>query len=114
MKNLKNTVRLIGNLGADPEIKTLTDGKMVARFPLATSENYKNKKGEKVTDTQWHNIVAWGNLAKIAEKVCHKGYRVAVDGKLTNRSYEDSKGVKKYITEVVADELMVINGDKKE
>jgi single-strand DNA-binding protein len=113
MKNLKNSVRLIGNLGSDPEVRTLSDGRMVARFSLATSEAYKNKKGEKVSETQWHKIVAWGNMAKIAEKVCKKGYRVAVDGKLTNRSYDDSKGTKKYISEVVADELMVVNGERK-
>ena len=113
MKNLKNSVRLIGNLGSDPEIRNLSDGRPVARFSLATSENYKNRKGEKVQETQWHNIVAWGNLAKIAEKVCKKGYRVAVDGKLTNRSYQDNQGNKRYITEVIADELMVVNGEKK-
>ena len=113
MKNLKNSVRLIGNLGSDPEIRTLTSGRTVARFSLATSESYKNKQGEKISETQWHNIVAWGNLAKIAEKVCKKGYRIAVDGKLTNRSYEDGKGNKRFISEVIADELMVVNGDKK-
>ena len=113
MKNLKNSVRLIGNLGSDPEVRTLTSGKTVARFSLATSESYKNKQGEKISETQWHNIVAWGNMAKIAEKVCKKGYRVAVDGKLTNRSYEDSTGNKRYISEVIADELMVVNGERK-
>ncbi len=113
MKNIKNSVRLIGNLGSDPEIRTIGDGRPVARFSLATSEKYKNKKGEKVEETQWHNIVAWGNLAKIAEKVCKKGYRVAIDGKLKNRTYQDSKGNKRYITEIIADELMVVNGEKK-
>jgi len=109
MRNLKNTVRLIGNVGMDPELKTLTNGNTVARFSLATSEGYINKEGEKVVDTQWHRIVAWGKTAQLVEKICKKGNRIAVDGKLTSRSYEDEKGDKKYITEIIANELMVIN-----
>lgn len=109
MRNLKNTVRLIGNVGMDPELKTLTNGNTVARFSLATSEGYINKEGEKVVDTQWHRIVAWGKTAQLVEKICKKGNRIAVDGKLTSRSYEDDKGDKKYITEIIANELMVIN-----
>ena len=109
MRNLKNTVRLIGNVGMDPELKTLTNGNTVARFSLATSEGYINKEGEKVIDTQWHRIVAWGKTAQLVEKICRKGNRIAVDGKLTSRSYEDDKGDKKYITEIIANELMVIN-----
>ena len=102
MRNLKNTVRLIGNVGMDPELKTLTNGNTVARFSLATSEGYINKEGEKVIDTQWHRIVAWGKTAQLVEKICKKGNRIAVDGKLTNRSYEDDNGDKKYITEIIA------------
>jgi len=109
MRNLRNTVRLIGNVGMDPELKTLTNGNTVARFSLATSEGYINKEGEKIIDTQWHRIVAWGKTAQLVEKICRKGNRIAIDGKLTNRSYEDDKGEKKYITEIVANELMVIN-----
>ena len=109
MRNLKNTVRLIGNVGMDPELKTLTNGNTVARFSLATSEGYINKEGEKVIDTQWHRIVAWGKTAQLVEKICRKGNRIAIDGKLTNRSYEDEKGEKKYITEIIANELMIIN-----
>ena len=78
-------------------------------FSLATSEGYINKEGEKVIDTQWHRIVAWGKTAQLVEKICRKGNRIAIDGKLTNRSYEDEKGEKKYITEIIANELMIIN-----
>jgi single-strand DNA-binding protein len=109
MRNLKNMVRLIGNVGMDPELRTLTNGNTVARFSLATSEGYINKEGEKVIDTQWHRIVAWGKTAQLVEKICRKGNRIAIDGKLTNRSYEDDQGEKKYITEIIANELMVIN-----
>ena len=109
MRNLRNMVRLIGNVGMDPELKTLTNGNTVARFSLATSEGYINKEGEKVIDTQWHRIVAWGKTAQLVEKICRKGNRIAVDGKLTNRSYEDDQGEKKYITEIIANELMIIN-----
>ena len=109
MRNLRNTVRLIGNVGMDTELKTLTNGNTVARFSLATSEGYINKEGEKIIDTQWHRIVAWGKTAQLVEKICRKGNRIAIDGKLTNRSYEDDNGEKKYITEIVANELMVIN-----
>ena len=111
MKNLSNNVRLIGNLGTDPEVKELASGKTVAKFPIATTDYYKNKEGEKVSDTQWHNIVAWGNTAKIAEKIFKKGYKVAVEGKLTSRSYENSEGQKKYVTEVIANEVMLLKGD---
>jgi len=113
MRNLKNTVRLIGNVGKDPELKTLTNGSIVARFSLATSNGYTNKEGEKVTDTQWHRIIAWGKTAQLVEKICKKGNRIAVDGSLISRSYEDDKGVKKYITEIVANELLVMNSPVK-
>ena len=113
MKHLRNTVRLIGNIGTEPEVKTFTNGKIMARFSLATTEAYNNKEGEKIFNTTWHNIVAWGNTAKLAEKICKKGFRIAVDGKLNNRTYEDGKGEKKYITEVVADELMIVGETKK-
>ncbi len=113
MKNLRNTVRLIGNIGTEPEMKTLTNGRLMARFSMATTEAYNSKEGEKVYNTTWHNIVAWGNTAKLAEKICKKGFRIAVDGKLNNRSYEDSKGEKKYISEVVANELMIVGETKK-
>ena len=84
----------------------------MARFSMATSEAYRNAKGEKVTDTQWHNVVAWGKVAEIAEKYLTKGKEVAVEGKLVNRSYNDKEGNKKYITEVVVNELLLI-GEKE-
>ena len=112
MYALKNKVQLIGNLGNTPEVKTLEGGKKMARFSMATSEAYRNAKGEKVTDTQWHNVVAWGKVAEIAEKYLTKGKEVAVEGKLVNRSYNDKEGNKKYITEVVVNELLLI-GEKE-
>ena len=95
MKNLRNKVQLIGNLGKDPEVKQLESGKILAKLSLATSENYKNADGEKVTDTQWHNLVAWGKTAQIAEKYLKKGNKIAIEGKLINRSYEDKEGIKR-------------------
>jgi len=108
MSNLRNSVQLIGNLGSDPEILNLESGKILAKFNMATNEVYKNTKGEKVTDTQWHQIVAWGKTAQIVEQYVTKGREVAVKGKLTTRSYEDKKGNKKYITEVLCNELLLI------
>ena len=100
MYALKNKVQLIGNLGANPEVKTLDGGRKLARFNVATSETYRNAKGDKVTDTQWHTLVAWGKVAEIAEKYLKKGSEIAVEGKLINRTYNDKDGNKKYITEV--------------
>lgn len=108
MYALKNKVQLIGNLGNAPEVKTLESGKKMARFSVATSENYRNAKGEKVTETQWHNLVAWGKLAEIAEKFLGKGKEVAIEGKLINRSYNDKDGNKKYITEIQVNELLLL------
>ena len=101
MSTLRNKVQLIGNLGNTPEIITLESGKKFAKFSLATNENYKNAKGEKVTDTQWHNIVAWNKTAEIIEKYLEKGNEVAIEGKLTSRSYETKEGDKRYVTEIV-------------
>lgn len=111
MYALKNKVQLIGNLGNAPEIKTTEGGKKLARFSVATNESYRNAKGEKVTETQWHNLVAWGKVAEIAEKFLLKGTEVAIEGKLINRSYTDKQGVKKYITEVQVAEVLLL-GDK--
>ncbi len=108
MSTLRNKVQLIGNLGKDPEIVNLDGGKKLAKFSIATNETYKNQKGEKVTDTQWHNIVAWGKTAEIIESYVTKGKEVAIEGKLTSRSYDDKEGVKRYITEVVCNELVML------
>ena len=105
-----NKVILIGNLGKDPEIRHLDNGRAVANFSLATSETYKNREGEKVTTTEWHNIVLWTPLAEIAEKYLNKGNQIYLEGKLTNRSYEDKDGNRKYITEVVGQNLTMLGG----
>ena len=108
MKNLKNKVQLIGNLGKDPEVKQLNGGKTVANLTIATSETYKNAEGEKITDTQWHNLVAWGKTAEFAENYLKKGNKVAVDGKLINRNYEDKEGIKRYVTEILVNEFLML------
>ncbi|PHR13693.1 MAG: single-stranded DNA-binding protein [Aequorivita sp.] len=108
MSTLRNKVQLIGNLGNDPEIINLDGGRKLAKFSIATNETYKNQKGEKITDTQWHNIVAWGKTAEIIENYVTKGKEVAIEGKLTSRSYDDKEGVKRYITEVVCNELVML------
>jgi len=108
MNTLRNRVQLIGNLGNDPEIITLESGRKLAKFAIATNETYKNDKGEKVTDTQWHQLVAWGKSAEIVEKYVTKGKEIAIEGKLAHRSYEDKNGEKKYITEVVISELLLL------
>ncbi|WP_121665920.1 single-stranded DNA-binding protein [Mesonia aquimarina] len=108
MNALKNKVQLIGNLGNDPEIISLKNGKKLAKFSLATNENYKNKEGEKITETQWHNIVAWGKLAEIIENYLSKGNEIVMEGKLASRTFEDKSGEKKWITEVVCQELVMM------
>ncbi|MEJ2112591.1 MAG: single-stranded DNA-binding protein [Flavobacteriaceae bacterium] len=108
MSTLRNKVQLIGNLGNDPEIINLESGKTLVKFAIATNESYKNANGEKVTDTQWHNVVAWGKTATIAEKYLMKGKEVAIEGKLTSRSYETKEGDKRYITEIVVQELLML------
>ena len=108
MNTLRNKVQLIGNLGNDPEIINLESGKTLAKFSIATNESYKNASGEKVTDTQWHNVVAWGKTAEIIEKYVTKGKEVMIEGKLTSRSYETKEGEKRYVTEVVCNELLML------
>jgi len=108
MNALRNKVQLIGNLGQDPEIVNLDNGGKLAKFSVATNESYKNSKGEKVTDTQWHNVVAWGKTAEIVENYLAKGNEVAVEGKLIHRSYENKEGEKRYITEIKCNELVML------
>ncbi|MBP6455478.1 MAG: single-stranded DNA-binding protein [Chitinophagaceae bacterium] len=114
MSTLKNRVQLIGNLGANPEVKETTNGKKYARLSIATSETYKNNAGEKITDTQWHNLVAWGKTAEIIEKYAKKGSEVAIEGKLTHRSYDDKDGIKRFITEVEISEFVLLGKKEKE
>ena len=113
MYALKNKVQLIGNLGNNPEVKTLDGGKKMARFSVATNETYKNTKGEKVVETQRHNLVAWEKVAEIAEKYLQKGSEVALEGKLMNRTYNDKDGNKKYVTEIQVNELLLLNKEVK-
>ncbi|APX99030.1 single-stranded DNA-binding protein [Lacinutrix venerupis] len=110
MNTLRNRVQLIGNLGKDPEIVNLESGKKLAKFTLATNESYKNSQGEKIIDTQWHQVVAWGKTADVIEKYVVKGKEVAIDGKLTTRAWEDKDGIKRYTTEVVCNELLMLGG----
>lgn len=108
MSNLANKVQLIGNLGQDPKILALDNGKKIAKFSIATSESYTNKHGEKITDTQWHNVIAWNKTAEIVEKYITKGNRIGVDGKLTSRMYTDNEGVKRYVTEIVCSNVLML------
>lgn len=108
MKSLRNSVQLIGRLGKDPEVKSFNNSKK-ASFSIATTDSYKNQKGEKIEDTQWHNIVIWGKLAGVAEKYLKKGQEVAIEGKLIHRAYE-TNGEKKYITEINVNDLLMLGG----
>lgn len=108
MNALKNKVQLIGNLGNAPEIKNTEKGKKLAKFSIATNETYYNTKGDKVVETQWHNLVAWGKVADVVEKYLSKGTEVAIEGKLMNNNYTDKDGNKRYSTEIQVNELLVI------
>lgn len=103
-----NKAILVGNVGKDPEVRHLEGGVSVARFTLATSETYKNKSGEQVKNTEWHNIVAWRQLAELAEKYIRKGSQIYIEGKITNRQYDDKEGNKRYINEIVADSIRLL------
>jgi single-strand DNA-binding protein len=113
MNALRNKVQLIGRLGDKIEMKTLESGKVVGRVNIATNEVYRNAKGEKVTETTWTNLVIWGKNAEILEKYTDKGSEIAIEGKLSNRSYNDKNGEKKYITEVVVNEVLLLSGGTK-
>lgn len=104
-----NKVYLVGNVGKDPEVRYIESGVAVANFSLATNESYKNKSGERVTNTEWHNIVVWRGLAEVVEKYVKKGTMLYVEGKLRTRSYDDQNGNKRYITEIVADNLKMLD-----
>ena len=108
MYALKNKVQLIGNLGNAPEVRTTETGKKLVKFSVATNEIYRNNNGEKIKETQWHNLIAWGKVADIAEKFLNKGTEVAIEGKLVNRNYTDKEGNKKYITEIQVNELLLL------
>ena len=105
---MKNRVQLIGNTGNDPVIKSFEGGKKLANITIATNDSYKNDKGERIEQTEWHNVVAWGKTAEIIEKYVTKGKQIAIQGKLSHRSYDDKNGEKRFITEVVANEIMLL------
>jgi single-strand DNA-binding protein len=108
MNAMKNRVQLIGNVGNDPEIKNFEGGKKLANLTIATKDSYKNEKGERVDQTEWHRVVAWGKTAEIIEKYVTKGLQVALEGKLSHRSYDDKNGEKRYISEVVVSEVVLM------
>ncbi|RAV30365.1 single-stranded DNA-binding protein [Sinomicrobium soli] len=108
MNAIRNKVQLIGRLGQDPEYVSFKDGNRIARFPLATDDSYKDRDGQKVDRTHWHNIVVRGGLVNVVESYVNKGKEIAVEGKLTTRSWEDSNGQRHYITEIQCNELLLL------
>ena len=108
MKALRNTVQLIGHVGQEPEIKNLEGGRKLANITIATNEVYYKENGDKVENTEWHRVVAWGKTAEIIEKYVIKGKEIAIEGKLTHRSYEDKNGDKRFITELVANDVLLL------
>lgn len=112
MNALRNSVRLIGHLGDDPKVRKLDSGKTVANFSIATNEIYRDQKGEKQSETTWHRLVAWGKQAEIIDSYVKKGSEIAIEGKLTNRSWEDKNGEKQYMTEVLVNEVLLLDKRK--
>jgi single-strand DNA-binding protein len=112
MNTLRNSVRLVGNLGTDPEVRSFDNDRKLTKMALATNENYKNDKGERMTDTQWHNLILWGTQAKLAEQLLKKGDEIAIEGRLSTKSYVDKDGNKRYTTEIVVNEFLKV-GIKK-
>lgn len=108
MNSLRNKVQLIGNLGQNPEVRTFDNGKVMAKFSLATSESYRDSSGKKILETQWHNIVAWGPIVKTIEKYLVKGSEIALEGKLMHKVYDDKEGNKKYFTEVLMNDMVLL------
>lgn len=109
-----NKAILIGNLGKDPEVKYLDTGVAVANITLATTENYTNKEGEKVSQTEWHDIVLWRGLAEITEKYLKKGSRVYIEGKIRTRKWEDKEGNNRYRTEILANNMTMLGGGSRD
>jgi single-strand DNA-binding protein len=114
MNTLKNTVSLIGNLGQDPEMTNFGDNNALARFSVATNESYKDKKGEWITNTNWHKVVAWGKSAELCQQLLKKGSEIVLEGKLVNDSYTTKEGEKRFKTEITLREFLLLNRDKKE
>lgn len=112
MSGSLNKVMLIGNLGKDPELKVFEGGNSLARFPIATSENYTNKQGERVEQTEWHTIIVRNKLAEVADKYLHKGDKVFIEGRIKTRSWEDQSGNRRYMTEVITDNMTMLGGSR--
>lgn len=108
MNKLKNNVRLMGRVGQNPEIKELAGGRKLAKFSIAINESYKNDAGERITDTQWHNITAWGKQAELVAKLLKKGSELVLEGRLINNSYTDKDGIKRQTTEIVLQEFTLV------
>lgn len=113
MNKINNTVRLIGNLGFDPEVREIAKGRKVARISVATNETWTNNEGEKVTDTQWHTVVAWGRTADMVQRLLRKGSPIALEGRLVHRSYTGKEGIKRFVTEIVLNDFKLV-GPKRE
>jgi single-strand DNA-binding protein len=113
MNKVRNSITLIGNLGKDPELKQFENGRTLAKFSLATNEVYRNGNGDKITSTQWHNIVAWGKTAELMGSLLKKGKEVAVTGKLTYRSYQDKDGNNRYVSEIVIEDFALLSAGEK-
>ena len=109
MNNLRNKVQLIGNLGTDIDLRKQKNGQTVARVPIATREVFKNKKGERIVEVQWHNLVAWGHTAEIMQILLSKGKEVAIQGKLNQHSYRDEEGKMRHFSEVIVSEFMLLS-----
>ncbi len=109
MSNLRNSVRLVGNLGNEPEIKTIANNKKLAKVSIATNSSFRNDKGEKIEETQWHHLVMWDKNAELTEKYLRKGSEICIEGRLSTRSYTDQTGVKKYFTEIIVNEILLLN-----
>jgi single-strand DNA-binding protein len=104
-----NKVILVGNVGKDPETRYLDEGTAFTKFSMATSETYKNKAGERVSTTEWHNVILWRGLAQVAEKYVKKGTQIYIEGRIKTRSYDDQDGNKKYITEIVGEQMQLLS-----
>lgn len=113
MSNLRNSVRLMGHLGKSPELRTTPNGKKVATFSLATNDSYVDAEGKRISETMWHNLVAWGRQAEFSEKYLDKGKEVCVEGKISNRQYVDKQGQKKYVTEIVISDILMVGPKEK-
>lgn len=113
MRNLRNSVQLIGNVGSAPEVKAFDSGRVKVTCSIATNSSYKNQKGEKIEETQWHNLVFWGKLAEVVSEYVKKGNEIAIEGKLIHRAYDGPKGEKRYITEITVNDMMMLGGKKR-